>query len=155
LPGTWKRDLIRKLDPSVKKWERDALVRLRVAREHVATSSNTDWLSFLLGSPEPEGQFPVLGFADIDDWDSLRRSATWEHLVAEYGSNPVTAPTTLGRINAELAKATIARAYLNTYLVSLFLAPLKENELAGLEELPVRLDRIVGLNSSTSVASVT
>jgi hypothetical protein len=155
LPGTWKRELIRKLNSSVKKWERDALVRLRVAHEHVGTDSNTDWLGYLLGDTEPEGKFPVPGFADIDDWNALKRSDAWKHLMAEYGGNHVTAPTTLGRINAKLAKAIIGRAYLNTYLISLFLAPLKENELANLDDFPARLDAIVALTSSTSAASAT
>jgi hypothetical protein len=55
----------------------------------------------------------------------------------------VDAPTTLGRIDAALARRLIARGYLNTFLVSLYLAPLGEDDLVQLASLTERLDRIV------------
>ena len=149
LAGTWSPELIRRSDPSVKKWESEALMRVRLAREHAAENPATDWLGYVLGpKAEPEGSFPVCGLANIDDWDALRRSPVWKELIAKEGTGRVDAPTTLGRIEPALARRLIARGYLNTYLVSLFLAPLAGDELDRLALLPERLDRIVGLNAS-------
>jgi hypothetical protein len=146
--GTWGEEQIRESDPSVKKWERDALIRVRNAREHAATSPDTDWLAYVLGpQPEPEGSFPVCGMANIDDWDALQKSPAWKQLVEKEGTGRVDAPTTLGRIESGLARRLIARGYLNTYLVSLFLAPLADGELNRLAKLPDRLDKIVGVKA--------
>lgn len=54
----------------------------------------------------------------------------------------VSAPTTLGRIDAAVARRILARCYLNTYLTSLLLAPLHSGELDALQELPQRLDKL-------------
>jgi hypothetical protein len=43
--GTWNEELIRATDPLVKKWESDALTRVRIAREHAAKEPDTKWLS--------------------------------------------------------------------------------------------------------------
>jgi hypothetical protein len=48
-------------------------------------------------------------------------------------------PTTLGRIDAGLARRLVARGYLNTYLASMYLGPLHEEDLVYLERLPERL----------------
>jgi hypothetical protein len=143
------RNSSRESDPSLKKWERDAVSRVRTAREAAATSSDTDWLTYVLGpQPEPEGSYPVCGLANIDDWDALLRSPAWKQLVDKEGTGRIDAPTTLGRIESALARRLIARGYLNTYLVSLFLAPLAEGELDRLAQLPDRLDKIVGAQGS-------
>ena len=65
-------------------------------------------------------------------------------MVDQAGNNPVDAPTTLGRIEPALARRLIARGYLNTYLVSLFLASLAEGELGRLASLGERFDSITG-----------
>ncbi|MBV9083887.1 MAG: hypothetical protein JOZ62_14510, partial [Acidobacteriaceae bacterium] len=140
--GTLLEELIRETDPAVKHWEESVLKEVRNARKHAATSPGTDWLARL--PPEPEGSFPVCGLANIDDWDALRRSPVWKRLAEEDGSGTVHARTTLGRVERGLARRLIARSYLNTYLVSLFLAPLADGELDRLTKLPERLDRIVG-----------
>jgi hypothetical protein len=142
--GLWSPKLIRKSDPTVKDWERQALTRLGVARGHAAQSSETDWLGYLLGAePEPEGSYPVVGLANIDDWDALRESALWKALVERENGEPLHVPTTLGRIEAGQARKLITRGYLNTYFVSLFLAPLAEGELDRLADLVERLDKVV------------
>jgi hypothetical protein len=97
------------------------------------------------GQPEPQGSYPIVGFANIDDWDALRRSPIWKHLVEKEGRGRVDAATTLDRIDVKLARRLIARGYLNTYLVSLFLAPLANGELDRLAHLENRLDQIVGI----------
>jgi hypothetical protein len=151
LPGTWTEELIRKSDPSVKKWESDALSRVRSAGKYAAKNPDTDWLAHILGThPEPEGSYPLSGLANMEDWDALLRSSVWKQLVAKEGEGSATAPTTLGRIKSSLARRLIARAYLNTYLVSLFLAPLADGELDRLTKLPDRLDKIIGLKKDES-----
>jgi hypothetical protein len=145
LSGTWLPELIRESDPSVKEWERKAASRVRHAREGAAKSSETDWLAYLLGTqPEPQGSYPVSGLANIDHWDALRNSPAWKQLVEKEGTGRLDVPTTLGRIESGLARQLIARGYLNTYLVSLFLAPLADGQLDQLAKLPDRLDKIVG-----------
>jgi hypothetical protein len=143
--GVWSPEYIRQSDPSVKVWEKNAVIRVRLAREYAAKSPETDWLAYVSGEqPEPQGSFPACGLANIHDWDALRDSHAWKQLVEKEGTGRVDAPTTLGRIESKLARRLIARGYLNTYLVSLFLAPLTDGELDRLENLPDRLDKIVG-----------
>jgi hypothetical protein len=138
-------ELIRKSDPAVKEWESAALFRVRNAREDAATSPQTDSLASVLGpQPEPRGSFPVCGIANVNDWDTLRCSQVWKQLVENEGTGRVDAPTTLRRIESGLARRLIARGYLNTYFVSLFLAPWADDELDRLAKLTSRLDRIVG-----------
>jgi hypothetical protein len=67
-------------------------------------------------------------------------SPVWTDVVEREGSGRVDAPTTLGRIDATLARRIIARGYLNTFLVSLYLAPLGDGDLARVESLSERLD---------------
>lgn len=147
LAGTWKPELIRETDPSVKKWEKDTLSRVRDARENRGKPYFKDWLTYVIGPPEPQGSYPVCGLASVDDWNALQFSPIWKKLVQMDGVNLIEAPTTLGRIKKPLARSLIARGYLNTYLISLFLAPLTEGEIDRLDQLPERLDRIVGINS--------
>lgn len=142
--GTWTEELIRESDYSVKKWERSAADAIRIAREHMAADSRSNWRDYLLDRPEPTGSFPVCGLANIADWDALGRSPVWKDLVKSYGTGAVNAPTTLGRIQDTLAKKLIARGYLNTYLVSLFLAPLNPKDIDRLANLSDRLDRMTG-----------
>jgi len=145
ITGALLPELIRESDPAVKDWERSAVDRVRNARKQAATDPNTDWLSSLLGlQPEPVGRFPVCGLADINNWDALLRSHAWKQLVENEGMDDIEAPTTLGRIESGLARHLIVRGYINTYLVSLFLAPLAEGELDRLAEVSDRLDKIVG-----------
>ena len=145
--GAWGGEEIRATDPSVIQWEGDASSRVRLARAYRQPddeTDETDWLAFVLGAKEPEGSFPVCGLASFDDWEALRTSPDWKRLVTNEGVGAVGAPTTLGRFEAELARRVIARAYLNTYLVSIFLAPLVEGDLERLAWLPGRLDKVVG-----------
>lgn len=145
--SAWGAEQIRATDPSVTEWEQATSSRVRLARAHTQPDNKidkTDWLAYVLGAKEPEGSFPVCGLASFDDWEALRTSPDWKKLVTNDGAGPVGAPTTLGRFEAELARRLIARAYLNTYLVSIFLAPLIEGDLERLARLPARLDKIVG-----------
>ena len=156
LEATWGTDLIAKTDPKVRDWERSALIRLRIAQEaeqrikagresRNEVEARIDYRQYLLDNvPEPQGSYPVCGLADIVDWDALRQHPDWQHLLHLYGTGDVGAPTTLGRIDKALARRLIARSYLNTYLVSLFLSPLREGELDRLGDLPSRLDDLVG-----------
>lgn len=142
--GAWQAQYIRESDSSVKDWERSALMRVRIAKAHIAEDSESDWLTYMLAkASEPQGSYPVVGLASIDDWNSLRTSSVWKQIVECEGVGKVAAPTTLGCIDKELARRLIARGYLNTYLVSLFLAPLHDDEIDQLAELPGRLDKIV------------
>jgi len=68
-------------------------------------------------------------------------------LAQRYGTARVAVPTTLGRITPPLARMLIARGYLNTYLVTLFLAPLTTDQLTALANFSKRLDCIVGIDS--------
>lgn len=143
----WGAEQIRATDPSVIEWEQGTSRRAGLARAHRRPDNEideTDWLAYVLGAKAPEGSFPVCGLASFDDWEALRTSPDWKRLVANEGSGPVGAATTLGRFEVELARRLIARAYLNTYLVSIFLAPLVEGDLERLARLPQRLDKIVG-----------
>jgi hypothetical protein len=151
--GTWSEQLIRESDPSVEQWEKDAVLRVRIARESVEKNSSTDWLAYLLGgAPEPQGSYPVVGLANIRDWDTVRRSPAWKQLEEMEGRGRVDAPTTLDRIDVKLARSLVARGYINSYLVSLFLAPLAEGEVDRLTKLPQRLDRIVGIGGDRIAA---
>jgi predicted acylesterase/phospholipase RssA len=150
--GTLKEEFIRASDPAVKEWEREALLRVRNAREHAAQEPDTGWLSYILGEqPEPQGSYPIVGVANIDDWDALRHSPIWKHLVEKEGKGRVDAATTLDRIDVKLARRLIARGYLNTYLISLFLAPLSDGEIDRLAHLEYRLDQIVGIRTASGV----
>jgi hypothetical protein len=144
LPSTWTDELIRKSDYCVKQWERSAANAIRLARERMATDPQSNWIDFLLNRPEPAGSFPVCGLANIADWDALRLSPVWKDLVKSYGTGDLSAPTTLGRIEGTLGKKLIARGYLNTYLVSLFLAPLTRMDIDRLGNLSSRFDCIAG-----------
>jgi hypothetical protein len=127
----------------VQDWEEGVVRRVRNAIKHREDSPSTDWLGYLLDPPEPLGSYPAPGFAEVEGWDRLTESPVWEAVVGSEGGGRVDAPTTLGRIEAGLARRIVARAYLNALLVSLYLSPLDENDLATLESLPSRLDLIV------------
>jgi hypothetical protein len=142
--GAWGEEQIREIDPSVSEWERAALSRIRLARKFVAKKPDTNWLDYLLGESEPTGAYPVCGLANLDDLDALEGSGVWKSF---HDDDPhrVDAPTTLDRIEPGLARRLIARGYLNTYLVSLFLAPLADGDIDRLATLRSRLNKIVGL----------
>lgn len=143
--GTWGDDEIRKADPNIRSWERDVLMRLRLTRDSSSSESDADWLPYVLGpQPEPKGSYPVVGLANFDDWEALRLSPDWAKANMSEAHGRVDAPTTLGRIESSLARRLIARAYLNTYLVSIFLKPLAEGELQQLARFSERLDHIMG-----------
>jgi predicted acylesterase/phospholipase RssA len=142
--GSWLKENIRETDPAVKEYERNALSRLDIARKFATTEPGRDWLAFVLGTErEPEGSYPVCSLANIDDWDALQTAPAWKQLVEKEGTGRVDASTTLGRIESTLARRLIARGYLNTYLVSLFLKPLADGEIDQLARLSRRLDNIV------------
>jgi len=100
-------------------------------------------LRYLLQTPEPAGSYPVAGFAEIDGWDQVVRSEAWKAAVEFDGGAEITVPTTLDRIDAEVARRLIARGYLNTFLLSLYLAPLGRDDLTWLAQLEQRLLTIV------------
>lgn len=136
---TWGESEIRGSDEGVKKWERDVLVRVRVAAEHASASDETDWVEYLLGPPEPQGSRRAAGLADFDEWNRLTESEAWQRATAHHRPGRLAVPTTLGRIDAELARRLVARGYLNTYLASMYLGSLHEEDLVYLERLPERL----------------
>ena len=49
---------IRLSDQRVKAWERDVLLRVRLAIDHAADSPGTDWLRYILQSRLPGHSFP-------------------------------------------------------------------------------------------------
>jgi predicted acylesterase/phospholipase RssA len=151
--GSWLEEFIRKSDPKVKEWERDVLSRVRVERESAAKESHEERLAWVLGEqPEPQGSYPTVGLANIHDWDALVNSPAWKHLAKKEGIGRVDARTTLGRFDVKLARRLVARGYLNTYLVSLFLAPLSDGELGRLATVESRLDQIVSAPCRLGVA---
>jgi hypothetical protein len=87
---------------------------------------------------------PIVGRGKLDDQRALEDSAAWMQALRE-GDGRIDAPTTLDRIDINVARRLVARAYLNTYLLSLLLAPLSDQELDRLSEFEFRLDRIMGL----------
>jgi hypothetical protein len=98
--------------------------------------------------PQPEPGTSMTGFARFEDLKALTDSVVWQGLIAG-GTGRVDAATTLDRVSVDLARRLITRAYLNTYIASLFLAPLSESELARLGDLESRLDRIVGARTGS------
>ena len=143
--SAWREATIRDSDMSVKKWESVTLRKAELARDIAAKAPDENWLDYIFFEPKPEGSYPVVGLANIDDWNALEGSPVWRDLVETDGTGRVDAPTTLDRIDRTLARQLIARGYLNTYLISLFLAPLSAGELDELADLKERLDRIVGI----------
>ncbi len=107
-----------------------------------------------LRDPSPEDissyDSPIIGRAKSEDQRSLTDSPAWMQAVQE-GDGRVDARTTLDRIDVNLARRLIARAYFNTYLVSLFLAPLSDQELDRLADFEFRLDQILGLRDKSEV----
>lgn len=100
----------------------------------------------LLPRPPPNGS--ISGFAKFEDLETLRDSDIWQRLTIG-GTGPVDAATTLDRVSVDLARRLIACAYLNTYIASLFLAPLSATELVRLGDFETRLDLIVGLKAES------
>jgi hypothetical protein len=137
----WTEELIRKTDKAIKDWERRIL---GAARSAVEFGSWRHLRSLLEGHPEPEGSYPVPGFANIEDYDAVVQSEAWE-LIAEQenAAGPIRAPTTLARVDISVARHLITRGYANTYLASLYLAPLGAQDLQWLERFPDRLAQIV------------
>jgi hypothetical protein len=103
-------------------------------------------------SPEVNRAYdsPIIGRAKLEDRDSLVNSTAWMQAIREEDER-VDAPTTLDRIDVNLARRIISRAYLNTYFVSLFLAPLSDGELDRLIDFEFRLDQILGLRDKSEV----
>jgi hypothetical protein len=129
---------IRKSDPIVKGWERDLVDRARETLKSSGKSAGSD-LDYLLGAPEPQGSPSAAGFADLDQWRYLTNSTAWQRALACHGPGPLSVPTTLDRIDPEMARRLIARCYLNTYLASMYLSPLNQDDLVYLGRLPERL----------------
>lgn len=144
--GAWGLDEIAQTDWAVKNWEKKVLMHVRLAHKSMGDGSKTDWTKQIFGiiGPEPKGSYPVCGLANFDDREALRLNADWKKLAKELGTGEVDAPTTLSRIDADVARRLIGRSYLNTYYVSLFLAPLNRGELDGLKNLSKRIDAVVG-----------
>jgi hypothetical protein len=138
-------EIIRGTDPAFRKW-RDYLSSLALLAAKAAAEGRTndiDLIACVERNPEPEGSYPVPGFANIEHWDRLLFSQEWAQLVTLEGAGSVDAPTTLDRIESSLARSIVARAYINTFLVSLYLAPLGDDDIERLASLPERLDRFV------------
>lgn len=140
--GAWGEEQIQLTDEAVEKWEQGVLSRVRKQMKN-DTGSDADRLHYLLQTPEPAGSYPVAGFAEIQGWDAVLRSDAWRAAVEVDGGAEIAVPTTLGRIDAEVARRLVARGYLNTFLVSLYLAPLGPDDLTWLGRLGQRLSAIV------------
>jgi hypothetical protein len=137
----YDEETIRSTDPAIRKWEQTVL---NAARSAVEFGSWEHLRLVLEKYPKPEGSYPVPGFANIEDFDAVVHSRSWK-LIAEQeeAAGPIHAPTTLGRVDSSIARHLIARGYANTYLASLYLAPLRRQDLQWLERLPDRLTEIV------------
>jgi predicted acylesterase/phospholipase RssA len=136
-------DLIRSKDPAVKEWERQAAAHVRSALKNAITTGGAGALDLALVTPEPPGAFPVVGWTSIGLWQALWKSQAWKDLIkTDQESGPIKVSTTLSRIDPRDARQLILRGYLNTYLASLFLAPLSQDDLANLGALSKRLDDI-------------
>jgi hypothetical protein len=134
-------EIIRETDPAIKDWERSVLIAARLAVKR-GTWQHLRWL--LEERPEPEGSYPVPGFANIEDYDAVVGNRTWELIAKQEDAvGPVYAPTTLGRLDSSIARHLITRGYINTYLASLYLAPLRAQDLQWLERFPDRLTEIL------------
>jgi hypothetical protein len=96
------------------------------------------------GQQAPTGRYPVVGLAHIDEWDRLTRHEAWGQLAKSYGAGEIRVSTTLDRIAADTALKLVARGYLNTYLVSMLLAPHTQAEIDRLVTVEERLRRICG-----------
>jgi hypothetical protein len=137
-----EEDTIRKTDESLMKWQRDTLSRAETARDSAVKGLKENW-NYVFCEPEPQGSYPAVGLANYRDFTALKGSQIWTDLVNSAGKGHIDAPTTLDRVDRELAWRLVARGYLNTFLLSLFLAPLVVGELDRLTDLKERLDRIV------------
>ena len=109
-------------------------------KEYMAGVWPDDWVEKRRSSASEE---KMAGFTNDTDWHKLWTSETWSDLVDQYGTNPVTEATHLSRVERATALKILARAYLNTFTASLFLAPLKDEELEHLSRLESRLRLIV------------
>jgi hypothetical protein len=136
----WSEDKIRDSDWSVKNWGTHTLFRAKHPRP---TASYEELFHYIFSEPKPKGSYPVVGLTNINDWTVLKGSQIWKDLIRTESTGCVDAPTTLGRVDRNLARRLLARGYLNTYLISLFIAPLPVGELDRLAGLTKRLDRIV------------
>ena len=84
------------------------------------------------------------GVAAMEEFEELRENPDWKELEEQFGKDRITEGTHLSRISRETAIHILARAYLNTYLATLYLTPLDRESLAGLSGLATRLNRICG-----------
>jgi hypothetical protein len=138
---TWGEEQIRETDPHVKDWESEVASRFRFALDYDLDLS--EQMSFVQ-YPPPTGSFPVVGFGDTDDWDKLKRDPSWLRLTERFGVGTLDVPTSLGRLSADTAQRLIARAYINTFMASLYLAPLTDSDLQAMSRFSYRLERITG-----------
>jgi hypothetical protein len=97
----WDEELIRASDQVVQEWEQMVLGAARAAAKH---GTWQHLRSLLEEHPEPQGSYPVPGFANIDDWDSVVGSDAW-NLIAEQeqAAGVIRAPTTLNRVDSAVA----------------------------------------------------
>ena len=145
-PFALDEDQIRWKDPAVKEWERQAAAHVRSALKSAITTGSPGTLDLAFVTPEPQGAFPVIGWTSYGDWQALWKSEAWNDLVkTDEESGQIKVSTTLSRIDQSDARQLILRGYLNTYLVSLFLARLSPSDLASLGALSKRLDEIAPL----------
>ena len=143
--AAWGVDDIAQTDFTVKNWESNVVSSVRHALDSIKNGSDHDWTQYILRNhaDEPKGSYPACGLASFDDTEALRLNSDWKQLADEYGSGDVDAPTTLARIDSHMARRLIGRSYLNTFYVSLFLAPLSSGELDSLQLLSKRIEKIV------------
>jgi hypothetical protein len=82
---------------------------------------------------------------DWHTWDALWQHPAWKELTNKEGEGTVDAPTTLGRIEAASARRLLGRAYVNTYLATIFAKAFDDDDLGKLSAVARRLDKICGL----------
>lgn len=151
---TQHRDHIRRLDPGVRKWEEDILhevgqwgqsLDLRSAPTPEDARVLAETVAKKL-SDRPFGKTATAGMVDYDSWDQLSQSVD----EALGGSEIDATPTTLGRLPPEAALRLLVRGYVNTFVESMFLEPITDEETVRLRSIQQRCQRMIpGLSYET------
>jgi hypothetical protein len=144
---TQHRDHIRRLDPAVRKWEEDILHEVEqwgrdLDLRSAPTPEDARALAETVGkklSIKPLGKTETAGMADYDSWDQLSQNVD----EALGGSETDATPTTLGRLPPEAALRLLVRGYFNTFVESMFLEPITDEESVRLRSLQQRFQRMI------------
>lgn len=144
----WLEESIRDTDEAVKRWGEDIVFDVSHGADHPEFPAK--FQEYMRTHPKPIGSFPAIGLLDKTSWDDAFRGNKWNDVMERETKREVHVSTTLGRIDPSAARSIIARAYLNTFIASLYLAPLGDDDLDWVAALPTRLDRIVRASADAS-----